>query len=346
MVGHTGVIPAAVKAVETVDECLARVLAAAQRANARVLVTADHGNCEMMIDPATGGPHTAHTTNPVPLVIVDPDGDRPLRDGGALRDVGPTVLAMLGVEKPSRDDRHRPQRDWSRNVKLALTAALLCLGIAPLAAQVGSEPEKSPYQDFTYHQDFTVFGGYFGGNKGTANVGPQSSPIFGVRYGLHIGGPAELSVRVGSASVRPATCSTPRRTAPRAISARCPIRSGSRDVADQPRAHRAEELSPLRIPSSASGVGSSRSNTSADVGGYSFGTGFAIHFGGGLKFVTHGPWGARLDRLGLLLAAVGIRARTSLAPTGGTSILPQGQAQNEWKQNPTITFGISYIISR
>jgi 2,3-bisphosphoglycerate-independent phosphoglycerate mutase len=101
MVGHTGVIPAAVKAVETVDECLARVIAAAQRADARVLVTADHGNCEMMIDPATGGPHTAHTTNPVPLDILDPDGDRPLRDGGALRDVGPTVLAMLGVEKPT-----------------------------------------------------------------------------------------------------------------------------------------------------------------------------------------------------------------------------------------------------
>jgi 2,3-bisphosphoglycerate-independent phosphoglycerate mutase len=101
MVGHTGVIPAAVKAVETVDECLARVLAAAQRSDARVLITADHGNCEMMIDPATGGPHTAHTTNPVPLVVVDPDGDRPLRGGGALRDVGPTVLAMLGVEKPA-----------------------------------------------------------------------------------------------------------------------------------------------------------------------------------------------------------------------------------------------------
>jgi 2,3-bisphosphoglycerate-independent phosphoglycerate mutase len=101
MVGHTGVIPAAVKAVETVDECLARVIAAAQRADARILVTADHGNCEMMIDPATGGPHTAHTTNPVPLVIVDPDGDRPLRDGAALKDVGPTVLAMLGVEKPA-----------------------------------------------------------------------------------------------------------------------------------------------------------------------------------------------------------------------------------------------------
>jgi len=101
MVGHTGVIPAAIKAVETVDQCLARVLKTAGEAGARVIVTADHGNCEMMIDPETGGPHTAHTTNPVPLVIVDPDGDRALRGGGALRDVGPTVLAMLGVERPA-----------------------------------------------------------------------------------------------------------------------------------------------------------------------------------------------------------------------------------------------------
>jgi 2,3-bisphosphoglycerate-independent phosphoglycerate mutase len=101
MVGHTGIIPAAITAVETVDQCLARVLDVAATAQARVIVTADHGNCEMMIDPATGGAHTAHTTNPVPLVIVDPDGDRPLRSGGALRDVGPTVLALLGVEKPA-----------------------------------------------------------------------------------------------------------------------------------------------------------------------------------------------------------------------------------------------------
>ncbi|HVZ78201.1 MAG TPA: 2,3-bisphosphoglycerate-independent phosphoglycerate mutase [Gemmatimonadaceae bacterium] len=101
MVGHTGSIPATIRAVETVDASLARVLRAAQDAGARLLVTADHGNCEMMIDPETGGPHTAHTTNPVPLVVVDPDGDRPLRGGGALCDVGPTILSMLGVEQPA-----------------------------------------------------------------------------------------------------------------------------------------------------------------------------------------------------------------------------------------------------
>jgi 2,3-bisphosphoglycerate-independent phosphoglycerate mutase len=100
MVGHSGVLPATISAVECVDGCLARVLAHAERAGARMIVTADHGNCELMIDPVSGGPHTAHTTNPVPLVIVDADGVPPLRSGGALKDVGPTVLAMLGIEQP------------------------------------------------------------------------------------------------------------------------------------------------------------------------------------------------------------------------------------------------------
>ena len=100
MVGHTGSIPATIKAVETVDASLARVVASAEKAGARLLITADHGNCELMIDPATGGPHTAHTTSPVPLVVLDPDGDKPLRGGGALCDVGPTILQMLGLDRP------------------------------------------------------------------------------------------------------------------------------------------------------------------------------------------------------------------------------------------------------
>ena len=100
MVGHTGSIPATLAAVQTVDRCLGRVVEAAQRAGARLLITADHGNCEMMIDPATGGPHTAHTTNPVPFLLIDPDGDRALRTGGALCDVGPTILNMLRLPTP------------------------------------------------------------------------------------------------------------------------------------------------------------------------------------------------------------------------------------------------------
>ncbi|MSR07095.1 MAG: 2,3-bisphosphoglycerate-independent phosphoglycerate mutase [Gemmatimonadetes bacterium] len=110
MVGHTGVAAAVIRAVETVDTCLERALASAERAGAAVLITADHGNCELMVDPATGGPHTAHTTNPVPLVITGDPSARELRSGGSLRDVGPTILNLLGVEIPpqmtGRDLRH------------------------------------------------------------------------------------------------------------------------------------------------------------------------------------------------------------------------------------------------
>jgi 2,3-bisphosphoglycerate-independent phosphoglycerate mutase len=100
MVGHTGVLPAAVKAVETIDACLARAVDAVLARDGDVLVTADHGNCELMVDPATGEPHTAHTTNPVPLWwATRHGGGRGLRDGG-LADVAPTVLELLGLPAP------------------------------------------------------------------------------------------------------------------------------------------------------------------------------------------------------------------------------------------------------
>jgi 2,3-bisphosphoglycerate-independent phosphoglycerate mutase len=100
MVGHSGSIPATIKAVETVDECLARVLPAAEKAGFTLIVTADHGNAEQMIDPETGGPHTAHTTNPVPFVVLGGKSAMSLRGGGALCDVAPTILSMLGIEQP------------------------------------------------------------------------------------------------------------------------------------------------------------------------------------------------------------------------------------------------------
>jgi 2,3-bisphosphoglycerate-independent phosphoglycerate mutase len=101
MVGHTGSMPATIAAVETVDSCLTRIVESARRSGTRLIITADHGNAEMMIDPATGGPHTAHTSNPVPFVFLDPnDGEPAVRSGGALCDVGPTVLAMMGIDAP------------------------------------------------------------------------------------------------------------------------------------------------------------------------------------------------------------------------------------------------------
>ena len=100
MVGHTGSLPAAIKACEAVDVGLGRALVALQAKGGAMIVTADHGNCELMVDPVTGGPHTAHTTNPVPVILVGgPAGGR-LRDGGRLADLAPTLLALMGLPLP------------------------------------------------------------------------------------------------------------------------------------------------------------------------------------------------------------------------------------------------------
>ena len=102
MVGHTGVLAAAKEAVEAVDAGVGVVVAAAKAAGAALIVTADHGNAEQMIDPASGNPHTAHTTNRVPLALLVPGGVRGgVREGGRIADVAPTILELLGIAQPS-----------------------------------------------------------------------------------------------------------------------------------------------------------------------------------------------------------------------------------------------------
>jgi 2,3-bisphosphoglycerate-independent phosphoglycerate mutase len=100
MVGHTGSIPAAIKAVETVDTGLGKIASAIEQMGGALLVTADHGNAEMMIDPATGGPHTAHTLNPVPLILMGA-GNRIVVKEGRLADIAPTLLELMGLPKPA-----------------------------------------------------------------------------------------------------------------------------------------------------------------------------------------------------------------------------------------------------
>jgi 2,3-bisphosphoglycerate-independent phosphoglycerate mutase len=97
MVGHTGVIPAAVKAVETVDACLAEVVGAVHDSGGACVITADHGNADNMLEP-DGSPNTAHSMNPVPLIVTAGVGE--LRSGGILADVAPTVFVLLGQAQP------------------------------------------------------------------------------------------------------------------------------------------------------------------------------------------------------------------------------------------------------
>jgi 2,3-bisphosphoglycerate-independent phosphoglycerate mutase len=106
MVGHTGRIDAATKAVETVDACLGRLSEAVEQAGGTLVITADHGNAEMMRDPETGEPHTAHTLNPVPFVVVNPPAETGRLENGRLSDIAPTLLDILGLAKPAAMTGH------------------------------------------------------------------------------------------------------------------------------------------------------------------------------------------------------------------------------------------------
>jgi 2,3-bisphosphoglycerate-independent phosphoglycerate mutase len=98
MVGHTGNLQAAIKAVETLDTCLGRIVAAAQATGAEVIITADHGNAEMMYDPTAHQAHTQHTTNLVPFIYVGRQAT--LSESGALSDIAPTLLQLMGIPQP------------------------------------------------------------------------------------------------------------------------------------------------------------------------------------------------------------------------------------------------------
>ncbi|NOX72367.1 MAG: 2,3-bisphosphoglycerate-independent phosphoglycerate mutase, partial [Alphaproteobacteria bacterium] len=100
MVGHTGDLAAAIAACEAVDHGLGQVVKALEQAGGAMIVTADHGNCETMVDPETGNPHTAHTTNPVPVILVNAPRGVGLRDGGRLADLAPSLLQLMGLEPP------------------------------------------------------------------------------------------------------------------------------------------------------------------------------------------------------------------------------------------------------
>jgi 2,3-bisphosphoglycerate-independent phosphoglycerate mutase len=101
MVGHTGVQEAAIRAIEAVDECVGKVVAAVKEADAKLFICADHGNAEQLVDYETGAPFTAHTTNQVPFILVNCGDEIGLREGGCLADIAPTLIELMGMEQPA-----------------------------------------------------------------------------------------------------------------------------------------------------------------------------------------------------------------------------------------------------
>jgi 2,3-bisphosphoglycerate-independent phosphoglycerate mutase len=101
MVGHTGNLSAAISAIETIDACLGKIRQLVKEKGSTIFLTADHGNLELMVDPQTGGVHTAHTTLPVPLILDSMNGNYQLADTGKLADIAPTILDYLDISKPT-----------------------------------------------------------------------------------------------------------------------------------------------------------------------------------------------------------------------------------------------------
>ena len=100
MVGHTGVLEAAIKAIETIDTCVGRAVDALLQVDGQMFICADHGNSEQLVDYDNGEPFTAHTTNPVPFILVNAGEGIGLKEGGRLADIAPTLLDLMGLEKP------------------------------------------------------------------------------------------------------------------------------------------------------------------------------------------------------------------------------------------------------
>jgi hypothetical protein len=229
-------------------------------------------------------------------------------------------------------------------VKLVTAIALLCATATPALAQIGHPPSESPYHDVPYKQEITLYGGYFGGGRGSVGVGPQSAPLVGARYAIRLGGPAEFTAHLARASSQRLVLDPSKPADTRAIG----TTSSSLYLADvglalnltgQKSYHRL-------IPVAAFGLGVvSNLGGQRDSSGFRIGTPFALNFGGGLRYVPGGNIALRLDVMDYLYQ-LSYPSSYYSTPTGSTPILAPNAGNNEWTHNAVITLGVSYLFSR
>lgn len=231
------------------------------------------------------------------------------------------------------------------NVRMWVTT-LACSGIAaPLAAQVGHVPQRSPYIDLEYRQEATLFGGYYSAGTDPVGVAPRSGPMVGVRYDLRIGGPAALTSRVAYVSSQRNIIDPRRPAATRIVQADVawPIYLADVGISLNLTGQRSYRRF---VPFVSSGLGVATDfKGGADVGAWRFGTPFAISFGGGIKWVPAGNLQARID-LSDQLYQIKYPNSYYVTASDGTSVLKLDDAKNDWTSNLGISFGVSYLFFR
>lgn len=229
-------------------------------------------------------------------------------------------------------------------MKPSLILLSLAAVVTPAAAQVGSLPNKSPYRDVSYSQEFTLLGGWYGGNRGTAQIGPRSAPLFGVRYALKIGGPVDFYAQVMRAQstrlvLNPDVAGAARRVGTTSY----PIYLGDLGLAIN---LTGEKTWHHLMPAVSLGVGvASDAGAKKDVGNFKLGTPIQLTFGVGVRYIGRGPWSLRLD-LGEHMFRVHYPASYFIAPSGGKAILSSSTGDAQWLHNAVVTLGVSYLVLR
>ena len=223
--------------------------------------------------------------------------------------------------------------------------ALMGLGgmlAAPLSAQVGYPPARSPYVDLEFTQELTAIGGWYHGHRDPANVGPQSGAITGLHYEWRAGGPAHLIAEVARISsdrrqINPFATGTAREIG----TVSRPLYSGDFDLGLSLTGGKSWHRI---VPEVFGGLGLiSDFHSKADTGGFKFGTRFALNWGGGIRIVPGGKWQIRGD-IKNRLYSMSYPESFFVAPAGGTALVTTTTSKSFWTNNPAFTLGVSYLF--
>jgi hypothetical protein len=229
-------------------------------------------------------------------------------------------------------------------MKPLLFASLSLIVALPARAQVsvGYPPQRSPFRDLEFHQEFTAFGGYFKAAKDAAGVAPQSAPMGGIRYEITVGGPLQLVARLAMANTERNVIDPSKTDAERSLGKQSwPLYFGDVGLSLNLTGQRSWHGIVPVVTTGAGIVTDAGKRVEADP--YHLGTTFAISFGTGLRFVSGSRFHLRAD-VGTYMYQIKYPTAYYAAPPEGTAVLDNSQARNSWKRNGTLTLGVSYFL--